>query len=302
MNKLSLVIKSTKSVRAISLVAQTLKKSYSEFEFISPRDTYIVDEMIAKLSSCNSVTDLKRHANDYHVRIARRHSVISTFPKTYAKYKSAKTKEEVRIIEPYISGKKVLDFGCGSGYFTMLLSHMGYDIKGSDTGNLTNRSVLMPDMFVPVRSTGSYEKIAPKVDTTIIKSTLHHIDLGSQEDTLRIIANNTDRRIILDEEVFGDLGEYDSCEQSADFDSLKEFVSLKEEDQKAYIILVDYIGNHILGGVSDMNMPFTFRNKSEWISVIAKAGFRLKSSIPLYFSKWQLHRSSHLLMIFDKEK
>lgn len=106
------------------------------------KDLQIVDEVVIKMSICKSVSDLRDLAKSYHNRIRKLKSNNKEFDDAYKDYKSAKVEEEVKIISPYISGKKVLDYGCGSGHFTMLLSNLGYDIKGADVDDLEERRVL----------------------------------------------------------------------------------------------------------------------------------------------------------------
>lgn len=115
--------------------------------------------------------------------------------------------------------------------------------------------------------------VATVVDTTIIKSTLHHIDKDAQTSVLKVLARNTKKRIIIDEEVFGDLGKENVKAKNTDQESLRKFSSLQATDQLDCIILIDYIGNIVLGGDFNMNMPFSFNKKDYWVRVLANSDF-----------------------------
>ena len=103
-------------------------------------------------------------------------------------------------IEPFIIGKRVLDFGSNGGYFALELSRGGYDVSMTDV--LDSR---VPDVrHLPFHKMSSPTDIpyrANSFDTVVIKTVLHHINVENMPQVLKKI-RNISSRLIIEEDVF----------------------------------------------------------------------------------------------------
>lgn len=97
--------------------------------------------------------------------------------KTTNWYEHAVNASSLQSLIPH-TAKKILDFGCGSGEFTILLKDAGYDVDGSDGSaamiqlarmNHPSIDFFVWDGSVPVQGRGVYDAITTKLAFHFVK-------------------------------------------------------------------------------------------------------------------------------------
>lgn len=218
----------------------------------------------------------------------------------YHHYKT-KIKPEIDLqqLRPLIAGKRVLDYGCGSGYFAARLARDGYDVLTADVLDYRYEGAKrLP--FVRMNSASEVPFANESVDTAVIQAVLHHIgpkDLPRVLRGLRSIAG----RLLIKEDTYQlapDLPGF--AETVAAQPLLTRFVRMSPQAQWQSIALIDYFGNAIAQGIPEMNMPFEFKTVDQWRAILESNGFRVERVVLKGFEPGRMHKSCHVWLICQR--
>jgi len=221
------------------------------------------------------------------------------FTQAYRHYKrDVKPLMRFSQIAPQLMGRRILDFGAGDGALANLLHRLGYQVTLTDVLDYRNTDAqALP--FVPMIEPGIVPFADGSFDTALVLLTLHHIDpanLSSVLSGLRRVA----RRVVVEEECYALPSNLVGMNAALAHDALLgEFVAMTPSDQLDYLMLLDYFGNVVVGGLQQINLPFQFKTVDDWQAVFAKHGLVMVQALLLGFQLPYLHRSSHIWFALD---
>ena len=296
---------------ALDFFTQSIKESY--LEFYSAYKIQI-EEMIDKalelllLSQKNGPSEAALHdaVELIKKRIMKKNNDLYWFNKIYADYKiNIRPKRDLALIQKYISGKTVLDFGCGGGYLALSLSKLGLTVYLTDVLDYRiGEALSMPFSVMQNPYTIPYYSI--DFDTSIVKTVLHHVD----KDNIPLLISELSRvsnRVIIEEDTYdvhsNDIENYKEAYNSQP--RLRQFLSLAPKEQYHALILIDYFANAVaLGslGVPEINFSFEFKPPCVWKSMFEANDFELKHSVLFGFEKEKMHKNCQVWMVFDKKR
>lgn len=67
------------------------------------------------------------------------------------------------------------------------------------------------------------------------------------------------------------------------------------------LVLVDYFGNSIAGGIDEMNFPFVFQTPRSWKTMFETCGLHLQKSILDCYETGKMHKCCQVWMVFDRQ-
>lgn len=176
-----------------------------------------------------------------------------------------------RQIRPYLSGRSVLDLGCGDGKVGQLVSREGYEVTLADVYRNPNIDALkLP--FVPFAQGEKAPLESDRFDTTLLLTVIHHSStpLLTVRDARRM--TRPGGRVIVIESVYGihEPGAYGGGE----IESL--FTGLTPEQQRLWGMYFDHFYNRVFHYSEDpatkVNVPFNFRSPEEWEGIFEEEG------------------------------
>lgn len=264
----------------------------------------LMEQAFARLAACQHDERLFQEAA---ASLAKDVFGQGWFASLYRNYKrEIKPQRRLHKLLPYLSGTRVLDFGCGDGMLSAALHHQGYQVLLTDV--LDYRAPAAKDLpFAPMPAPARIPYPDGSADTAIVLAVLHHI---AGEDLTPLLAElrRVSRRVIVEEDTYelrdGLLAGGPLAHARPDALStaqLRGFIALSEEDQLRYLMFVDYFANAITQSIAEMNMPFNFRPVAEWQSLFTAQGFRLAGTVLMGFQSGYFNRSCHVWFILDRE-
>jgi SAM-dependent methyltransferase len=222
------------------------------------------------------------------------------FNRLYLHYKRViKPQMRLKRLTPLIRGKKILDFGCGDGLSSIALSDHDYDVRMTDVLDIRDRDA-MSLRFQKMESQIVIPYPSNCVDTSIAFTVLHHIDPENHEKVLDEL-KRVSSRVIVEEDC------YDIPHNIAGFrdavkkdNMLQRFMKLSKAGRLRYLMMVDYVGNALVQGTPEMNIPFAFKEVKEWQKLFEVHGFSLKKSFFTEFQKGAFNRVPQVWFVFDR--
>lgn len=201
-------------------------------------------------------------------------------------------------VEPWLIGRRVLDFGCGDGAVAGLLHRQGYQVALTDVLDYRDAEArTLP--FIRMERPGIIPFADRSFDTVLALSTLHHIDLADLSSVLSGL-RRVARRVVVEEECYALPSNFDGMSAALAHDArLREFVAMAPSDQLDYLRFIDYFGNVLVGGLHQINLPFQFKTVDDWLAVFAKHGFVVAQVLLLGFQPAYLHRTSRIWFVLD---
>lgn len=222
------------------------------------------------------------------------------FNRIYHQYKTqAKPETDFQRLQTLLPGKRVLDYGCGSGYLAARLARGGYEVFTTDVLDYRYPEARhLP--FVQMTSATDIAYPDDSVDVALVLAVLHHInpdDLPAVIERLRKIA----RYALIKEDTYGlpDHGE-GLAESLRTQPLLRTFASMTLEAQRQVLVLIDFFANAIAQGIPEMNMPFEFKTVTEWKQVLPQNGFRVNRSLVAGFEPGLMHKSCHVWLVCER--
>jgi len=222
------------------------------------------------------------------------------FNRIYHQYKTqTKPEADFQRLQNLLPGRKVLDYGCGSGYLSARLAKGGYEIFTTDVLDYRYAEARhLP--FVQMASATDIAYPDDSVDVALVLAVLHHInpdDLPRVIQRLRRIA----RYVLIKEDTYGLPGQVEGLAGSLRTQPLlRTFVGMTLEVQQQVLVLIDFFANAIAQGLPEMNMPFEFKTVTAWEQVLLQNGFRVNQSLVVGFEPGLMHKSCHVWMVCER--
>lgn len=135
----------------------------------------------------NTIAEIERSYQD---------SVAKRFSKDELKLGVSKRLKEItwKYIMPLLTGRTLLDLGCGLGFDSIILAKMGYNVMGVDISpiSIKKAKILSEEMGVSDKTTFlvtniERDQIPGRFDIVLCRSTLHHLTTYSLEENIKNI-------------------------------------------------------------------------------------------------------------------
>lgn len=222
------------------------------------------------------------------------------FNRIYHHYKTqTKPENDFQRLQKLLPGKRVLDYGCGSGYLAARLARGGYKVFTTDVLDYRYPEARhLP--FVQMASATDISYPDDSVDVALVLAVLHHInpdDLPRVMQRLRKIA----RYALIKEDTYGLPDQAEGLAESLTTQPLlRAFVSMTLAVQQQVLVLIDFFANAIAQGLPEMNMPFEFKTVTAWEQVLLNNGFRVNQSLVAGFEPGRMHKSCHVWLVCER--
>jgi SAM-dependent methyltransferase len=291
--------------RVVEFVSASVKTGYREFYGVRNDEVCeMVDQAFDRLSRS------QRNGNDPSRLVAVTTSLLDdTFRKSdpafwfnqiYHHYKTQlKPEADFQQLRKLLPGKRVLDYGCGSGYLAARLAKGGYQVFTTDVLDYRYAEARhLP--FVQMTSATDISYPNDSVDVALVLAVLHHINPDDLPGVIQKLGKIS-RYALIKEDT------YDLPDQVEDLAEclktqtlLKTFVGMTSEVQRQVLVLIDFFSNAIAQGILEMNMPFEFKSVTEWKKILLENGFRVNRSLVAGFEAGRMHKSCHLWLVCER--
>ncbi len=222
------------------------------------------------------------------------------FNRIYRQYKTqTKPEADFHRLQKLLPGKKVLDYGCGSGYLAARLAKGGYEVFTTDVLDYRYPEARhLP--FVQMTSATDISFPDDSVEVALVLAVLHHIDPGDLPGVVRRLGK-IGRYALIKEDTYGlPDGVEGLAESLATQPLLRTFVGMTLAAQQQVLALIDFFANAIAQGLPEMNMPFEFKTVPQWQQVLLQNGFKVKRSVVAGFEPGLMHKSCHLWLVCER--
>jgi SAM-dependent methyltransferase len=248
---------------------------------------------------CHSETEFAAALTYIQTHILRTDEPGFWFTQEYRRYKrDVKPLMRFVHVEPWLIGRRVLDFGCGDGALAELLHRQGYQVALTDVLDYRDTEArTLP--FIRMERPDIVPFADRSFDTVLALSTLHHIDLADLSSVLSGL-RRVARRVVVEEECYALPSNLDGMSAALAHDALlREFVAMAPPDQLDYLMFLDYFGNVLVDGLQQINLPFQFRTVDDWLAVFAEHDFVVAQVLFLGFQPAYFHRTSRISFALD---
>lgn len=235
------------------------------------------------------------------------------FNEAYQNYRhNRKLTKRLKQLKPFLEGNSFCDIGCGGGdlivfikkNFPQFTEYAGIDVLDWRT-DLVKEEINF--QMLDFKQPGM--KSLVRYDTLTCLAVLHHV--GNTEEEISIFLNNirtaihTNGKLIVEEDVILPRHQTDpNDDYSSQLNTLAtqqplfgEFLKLDEEEQRAVIILIDFLANCLSVGVPDMAFPCGFKTIDEWTGIFIKNNFKVEEVKVQGFVEGNFNRSPHVFFI-----
>jgi SAM-dependent methyltransferase len=222
------------------------------------------------------------------------------FNQAYHEYKTRiKPEADFQQLKQIISGQRVLDYGCGSGYLAARLERGGFDVFTTDVLDYRYQEAKhLP--FIQMSSPTDVRYPDNSVDTALVQAVLHHIEPRDVPLVIQRLGRIA-KHLLVKEDTYDlplDLGERDRLVAAQPL--LRAFVGLPRDAQFQALILIDFFANAIAQGIPEMNMPFEFKTIEEWRQILTSNGFSVNRIQVVGFEAGRMHKSCHVWLLCDR--
>ena len=230
----------------------------------------------------------------------RKSEPLFWFNRIYHQYKTqAKPEADFQRLQRLLPGKRVLDYGCGSGYLAARMARGGYEVFTTDVLDYRYEEARhLP--FVQMASPTDIAYPDDSVDVALVLAVLHHInpdDLPGVIQRLRKIA----RYALIKEDTYDLPGHGEGLAESLGTQPLlRKFAAMTFPTQRQVLVLIDFFANAIAQGIPEMNMPFEFKTVTEWEQVLLQNGFKVKENLVAGFEPGLMHKSCHVWLVCER--
>jgi SAM-dependent methyltransferase len=304
MNVLGSVCRTLQNLDVVSFVRDTLVAGYEPYFPAETEKVHtLVDQalgwLVASQRMGTNENGLIKATTDVIRDIYCKDDGSFWFNQTYRHYKTEiKPQTDIEQISPLIRGQRVLDFGCGSGYFSVGLDSAGFQVYTTDV--LDYRYIEAKQLpFVKMQSPTEIGYPDNSIDTTIIQAVLHHISSADLGLILEKLAKVT-KRLLIKEDSYGLSDDLPGLvEIKAEQPLLARFLIMPHPIQFQVLVLIDYYANAVAQGIPEMHMPFKFRTPSQWWQVLTEYGFNIEHTLVAGFESGRMHQSCHIWLVCE---
>jgi SAM-dependent methyltransferase len=283
----------------VEFVRNSVQAGYREcFGEESDRACGMAKEALAKLAQSQQdgidTVGLERVSSELLKETFRKKDVSFWFNRVYHRYKTeTKPEMDFQQLQKLLPGKRVLDYGCGSGYFAARLAKGGYKVFTTDVLDYRYEEARrLP--FIQMASATDIAYPDDSVDVALAQVVLHHInpnDLPLVLQRLRKIA----RFLLIKEDTYGLPQNTEGLAEVLKAQPLlRSFVGMSVDEQRQALTLIDFFANGIAQGLPEMDMPFEFKTVGEWEDVLRRNGFRVSRTVLAGFEPGRMHKSCHV--------
>lgn len=222
------------------------------------------------------------------------------FNRIYHQYKTqAKPESDFQRLQTLLPGKRVLDYGCGSGYLAARLARGGYTVFTTDVLDYRYPEARhLP--FVQMAAPTDIAYPDDSVDVALVLAVLHHIN---PEDLPRVIQRlgKVATYALIKEDTYG-LPEHGEglADSLRTQPLLSAFTGMTPEAQVQVLVLIDFFANAIAQGIPEMNMPFEFKTLTGWKQVLLQNGFKVNRTVVAGFEPGLMHKSCHVWLVCER--
>lgn len=247
-----------------------------------------IENCIGSAKNCSSLLDYEKLVHDF----LEQNEIL----KRYNEAKKNRASIRFERVKKYLSGKSVLDLGCGAGKFGLMAHEEGYEVALADVYRNSNIDALnIPFYQIVDGQPLPFEDNS--FDNVLLLSMLHHTQnpLLTLNECKRVLKEKGRLNII--ETVYGIPSELKSGSYGTD-DSF--FKQLPDEQQRRVSIFFDYFGNHVLDGYTTdsekyIPVPFNFTTPKNLEKIFHKKGFKLMSKEYLGIYPFSYNYHVHLV-------
>ncbi len=298
------VCQAIRNETVLDFVQRTVRSGYHEcFQAKRTLIDALVDSAFQKLieSQRNSVDPQKlmEAVSDLLEHVFQKHDETFWFNRLYHEYKTRlKPEADIRQLRRLLKGPRILDYGCGSGYFAARLAQEGYQVFTTDVMDYRYAEARhLP--FYPMTSAIDRPYPDQSMDTALVQVVLHHIHPDDLSIVLQGLAK-TARRVLIKEDTY-DLPDALSGlkEVSHRQPLLQAFIHLPRKAQYQALVLIDFYANAVAQGIPEMNMPFAFKSVSEWGQALEANGLKISRMLLVGFEPGRMHKSCHVWFVCD---
>jgi len=216
------------------------------------------------------------------------------------RYKTqTKPETDFQQLQKLLPGKRVLDYGCGSGYLAARLSQGGYEVFTTDVLDYRyEQARRMP--FVQMSSATDIAYPDNSVDVVLVQAVLHHIDPEDLPLVIRRLGKIATYALIK-EDTYGLPPQMGGLKLTMEAQPLlKTFVGMPLAVQHEVLVLIDFFSNAIAQGIPEMNMPFEFKTVTQWQQVLPSNGFKVNKTVLAGFEPGRMHKSCHVWLLCER--
>ncbi len=240
------------------------------------------------------------------------------FNEAYNNYRhNRKLTNRLTQLKPFLKGNSFCDIGCGGGDLILFLKKnypQFTDYAGIDVIDWRTDTIKEEINFQMLDFSQPDMKSLVRYDTLTCLAVLHHV--GNTNEEISIFLNNIHTAIsangtlIVEEDVILPQDQTDSNDDyKAQLNILAprqplfaKFLTLDEEEQRAVIILIDFLANSLSVGVSDMAFPCGFKTINEWTKIFIENNFNVEEVRIQGFVEGNFNRSPHVIFILTPKE
>lgn len=302
---LELVCRALRNPAAVDFVRESVRTGYHEIYTaqIPEADSLVEQAFNALVESQESGVDaeaLSQTTGSLITGAFRKEEGGFWFNSLYHRYKTVtKPETDHSQLRELIVGRRVLDYGCGSGYLAEKLSRNGYEVFTTDILDYRYEEARhLP--FVQMTSPNDLDYPDDSIDTALVQAVLHHIDPPDLPSALERLARIA-RHVLIKEDTYDLPAGLPGLEGVLARQSLlRDFVRLSPATQFEALILIDYYANAVAQGIPEMNMPFAFRSPAGWQQVLVTSGWEVVRTVLAGFEPGRMHKSCHLWLLCER--
>ena len=222
------------------------------------------------------------------------------FNRIYHQYKTqAKPEADFRRLQTLLPGKRVLDYGCGSGYLAARMARGGYKVFTTDVLDYRYPEARhLP--FVQMASPTDIAYPDDSVDVALVLAVLHHINPDDLPGVIQRLGRVA-KYALIKEDTYGLPEDGEGLADALRTQPLLEmFTQMTLETQQQVLVLIDFFANAIAQGIPEMNMPFEFKTVSGWEQDLLQNGFKVKRTVVAGFEPGLMHKSCHVWLVCER--
>jgi SAM-dependent methyltransferase len=298
-NDLQAVADALQNSRVADFVRETVRAGYREVLLVpSAQIDELVDTAFDELIRGRG--RLAETSADLARRLFGKDDLSFWFQRGYHAYKTqTKPETDFHQLPDLIGGKRVLDYGCGSGYLAARLARGGYEVVTTDVLDYRYQEAReLP--FVRMTSPSEIPYPDESIDTALVQAVLHHVEPEVLPLVLRRLARIAEH-VLIKEDSYGLTSELPGLEEKlGEQPLLRTFTAMPLGLQRRALVLIDYFANAIAQGIPEMSMPFAFRTVAEWREALESNGLSVRRILVAGFEPGRAHQSCHVWFACDR--